>query len=480
MKLRPTIWKTLLLPSVSFGVVFSVILYLFSQNALMAAAAFGASCATCVIIASIVNRHAETICARLRRQELRDRGAVGTGLYSQVMQEAFDLLNRSESEARIASNEKTKLEAAYHAADRKTSRMEETLNSLETPVLITDGKDELLFHNQAAIRLFGSDDQQSKKTQLSDIPALQQLVQETRTRKVATEHRSAEFEWAVDGAERAFRAKSKNISSQHGSSLGVVTVLEDIVDERLAKTRHAEFVSSVSHELKTPMAGIKAYIELLMDGDVEEPEEQQELFGYIDNQVDRLTRLVNNMLNLARIESGVIKITRKDYELNDVLRKAFEIVQPSAEDKNIRMVSELSDLYLPVHLDDDLFVQAIVNLLSNAVKYTPAGGEVRLQSQMEETTAVIKVQDSGMGIPADSLPHIFERFYRVPENNKAAAGTGLGLALVHYVSTDIHNGQISVESVIDQGSCFSITLPLGHRDQNQKKLRQQQLAGTPQ
>src|SRR5690606_21104867 len=151
---------------------------------------------------------------------------------------------------------------------------------------------------------------------------------------------------------------------------------------------------------------------------------------------------------LTRVESGVIKVQREDCELNDVLHKAFGVVQQLAAEKQIRLIPELSELYLAVHLDRDLFGQAVINLLSNAVKYTPAGGEVRLRSRMDEDQAVIEVRDTGMGIPAESLPRLFQRFYRVPENNHAAAGTGLGLALVHYIVAELHNGSIAIDSVV--------------------------------
>jgi signal transduction histidine kinase len=126
-----------------------------------------------------------------------------------------------------------------------------------------------------------------------------------------------------------------------------------------------------------------------------------------------------------------------------------------------------------VHPDQDLLGQAIINLLSNAIKYTPEGGEARLRSRMDEGEAVIEVRDNGMGIPGDALPHIFDRFYRVECNNKATAGTGLGLALVHYILTELHNGDVSVESEVDEGTCFTARIPLGNRNRRPKLEREE-------
>jgi two-component system phosphate regulon sensor histidine kinase PhoR len=252
--------------------------------------------------------------------------------------------------------------------------------------------------------------------------------------------------------------------------LGTLAVLTDIRDEKTAKTKHAEFVSSVAHEFKTPMASIKAFLELLIDEDVTEPAEQKDLFEKIDFQVSRLNRMVGNLLNLARIEAGAVKVTRTDCDLNDVLQKSADVVKPLAEERGQQLVLDLSQLYLPVQADRDLLGQAIINLLSNAVKYTPEQGRITLRSQMLELEALVTVEDTGLGIPPDSLPKIFDRFYRVPEHQHSATGTGLGLAFVQTVVEDLHNGHISVESTVGKGSKFLVRIPLGHQ-QTHKRAR---------
>ncbi len=407
-------------------------------------------------------------------------------------------------------DERVQLEALVNLRNQKLRRLELVLDTLQHPVLVTDPQDELLYVNRAARRLLqasaaaggqaagepyepcnaaaggrAASDRRTSETlridhaghtgaadqeqfDLRSLPALHELVVETRTRRDATPQRTRELEMPLEEERAVYRATAVNVYDDRGVYLGVVTVLSDIRDERLAKTRHAEFVSAVSHEMKTPLSSVKAFVEMLQDGDVVDPEEQRELLGFIEMQVDRLTRMINEMLNLARIESGVIKVQRENCDLNEVLQKAAEVVRPVAEDKRQRFVTELSELYLPVYADRELLGQAVVNLLSNAVKYTPEGGTVRLRSRLDEDVAVIEVQDTGIGIPEEALPHVFDRFYRVPQNNKAASGTGLGLALVHYIVTDVHNGSISVTSKVDQGTCFSVRLPLGHVESTRK------------
>ncbi|HID22621.1 MAG TPA: PAS domain-containing protein [Planctomycetaceae bacterium] len=441
-----------------------------------AGVAVGASVTTSLVTWGLIARWAQRAADSLRQASWSSATSRREGPFGRLIDVAAEHVRAIESRWQREVRHRLELEALAQARSQKVHRLEMALRALETPVLVTDSEDRILYVNPAALRLFGRGEKEGADEALNNLdlaalPALRDLILETRLRASATRQRSSELELIVGGEVIAYRGKAVNVYADGGVHLGVVTVLSEIRDERLAKTRHAEFVSAVSHEMKTPLASIKAFIEMLMDGDVADPEEQQELYGFIDAQVDRLTRMINSMLNLARIESGVIKIQRQDCELNEQLEKAANVVRPVAEEKQIRFFTELSELYLPVHVDPELFGQAMINLLSNAVKYTPAGGEVRLRSRMDEDHATIEVRDTGMGIPEDSLPHIFDRFYRVPENKNAASGTGLGLALVHYIITDIHSGSISVTSKVNEGTCFTLRLPLGHLEPKRKTDR---------
>lgn len=417
----------------------------------------------------LITRHERNAIARLKESSVRNRW---TGVFAPLVEEACQEVQTHKRTADTAFTQKTELEAKSHVTRRRTQRMHQTIECLSQPVVITDTRDEVQFFNPAAVEFFQSFqacDINGQPT-LEAIPQLLNFIRETRECNEAADRRKVEFDLKIGEAERAVRAITRTVYDTDNTLLGVSATLEDIVDERIEKQRHAEFVSKVAHELKTPMASIRAYVEMLQDGDVDDPEEAMELYGFIEVQVEHLTRLVNNMLDLTRIQSGVIEIHREDCELNEVLRHSIDTVEPMAEDKGIRVISELSELYMPAHVDTDQFGRAIINLLSNAVKYTPEGGEVRVRSRMlDETNATIEVRDTGMGIPEDALPHIFERFYRVKQNNKAAAGTGLGLALVQYIVTEIHNGSIKVTSKVDEGTSFEVTIPIGHRIQAPKK-----------
>ncbi len=426
------------------------------------------------LTAYLVHQAQQETTARLRHPEL-PAGRWSGGMLREVARTAVELIQQQEQETERASSAKAELEIAVKLQKRQARRLEAALKAIDDAVLICDSRDEVLFANAAArhLPLFADqsvrDSGMTAKTQPLRMAALAQLIRETRLRSAASVRRMAEFDASLRETPVPFRAVVTALIGDQGEVLGTIAVLTDICEERSAKSRHAEFVSSVAHEFKTPMASIKAFLELLIDGDVEEPEQQRQLFQRIDSQVDRLNRLVSNLLNLARIESGALKVQREDGDLNDVLNKAAEVVRPLAEERGQSFIVELSPLYLPVHADCDLLGQAIINLLSNAVKYTPSGGRITLRSTMDEIEATIVVEDTGYGIPPESLPKIFERFYRVPEHTQAAAGTGLGLAFVQSIVQDLHNGHVNVVSTVNVGSTFSARIPLGHHDAKRNK-----------
>ncbi|QDT30765.1 Alkaline phosphatase synthesis sensor protein PhoR [Gimesia panareensis] len=427
-----------------------------------------------------IQKDRNQISACLRNPELLRTELKRKNFFGNLLAEAIQKIEESDTELVSTTQVKTMLKARLNSLAKKETLMESVLNHLPTGVLVFDAQHALEYSNQAATpflipeadrNLDTSDSSLALSKALRNevvIPEIAGLLKKTIERKDATSSRRCEFALTGLDFDSHFRAIATNLFDENQALLGTVIVVENIGEENNEKERHAEFVSSVAHELKTPMAGIKAYVEMLLDGDCE-PDEAEELYGFINEQIDRLTRLVNSMLNLARIESGVVEIKRHDCELNDILKSASDVISPNATEKDITFTAELSELYLPVYVDKDMLGQAIINLLSNAVKYTPHGHEVRLRSRMEDNTAVIEVRDTGMGIPENSLPHIFDRFYRVPENNRSAAGTGLGLALVHFIVTNVHNGSISVQSVVNEGTCFTVTIPLGHKDHKKKK-----------
>jgi two-component system phosphate regulon sensor histidine kinase PhoR len=279
-----------------------------------------------------------------------------------------------------------------------------------------------------------------------------------RTEEIQIADKDGDCHWYRVTATKLGSAAGESGSSEPGCR-GAVAVLRDIGEQKVLQQRNAEFVSAVSHEMKTPLAGIKAYVELLVDGDAEDQRTREEFLEVINSQADRLQRLVDNLLNLARIEAGVVNVSKAARSLNELLEEAFHVVQPSAEAKQIELRSELSPMYLGVLADRDMLLQAVINLLANAVKYTPGGGRVTLRSRLENDHVRVEVQDTGVGLSEEDCQRVFEKFYRVKKNKEMASGTGLGLPLAKHIVEDVHGGRLWVESTLGEGSTFIVTIP---------------------
>src|SRR5437764_11741703 len=201
---------------------------------------------------------------------------------------------------------------------------------------------------------------------------------------------------------------------------------------------------------------------MLIDGEAEDEKTMQEFYEVIQNEANRLSRLIDNILNISRIESGLVKVNKQPQSLTVIVKEAIEVITPQAKGKQITVVEQLAPLIYQTLADRDMIYQAVLNLLSNAVKYTPEGGTLTVQSVVDESkkTIAARISDTGVGIPPKDLPFVFDKFYRVEQNSRMAKGTGLGLSLVKHIVETVHKGRMFVESQVGKGSCFGFELDL--------------------
>lgn len=228
--------------------------------------------------------------------------------------------------------------------------------------------------------------------------------------------------------------------------------------EGVERLRH-DLVANVSHELKTPISALRARLENLLDG-VEKP--SPEVLAVMLNQSERLSRLVDQLLDLSQLESGAVPLSREPVRLAPLVRRVAGDVSASRPDRAVEVRSEVpGDLPL-VDADPERLHQVLFNLLDNAYRFTPAGGVVTVRAAREDGALRVSVEDTGPGIPAEHLPLVFERFYRAdPSRSREDGGTGIGLAIVRSV-VEAHGGRISVESAVGKGATFSFVLPVSN------------------
>jgi len=388
--------------------------------------------------------------------------------WTHVIQRIRERLAESGRRADEAEHSWTSAEVRVRRVSRELAQLTEVLDGLSHPTIATNAFDEVIFANHRARSLFGfSLDDETPQPVAKLIPAatLVNLLSDTRKRK-SPKPRHGELTWTdASGDTSWFRMQCRVMGDSidlEDEELGAVAVLTDISDQRNIQKRHAEFVAAASHEMKTPLAGIRAYAELLLDGEADDDTTRDEFLGVIDTQADRLQRLIENLLNIARIEAGVVKVDKQQQSLNELLEHAFQVVQPSAEQKQIELVSDLSPMFLGVLADRDMLMQCGINLMSNAVKYTPPGGKVTLRSRMEDDAVLFEVEDTGVGLSEEDCRRVFEKFYRVKKDEQMAPGTGLGLPLAKHIAEDVHGGTLSAISQLGHGSVFRVSLP-NHR-----------------
>jgi two-component system phosphate regulon sensor histidine kinase PhoR len=236
-----------------------------------------------------------------------------------------------------------------------------------------------------------------------------------------------------------------------------LVVLQDLTRVRRLETVRRDFISNISHELRTPLASLKALADTLRDGALEDPPAAQRFLDRMEVEVDALTQMVQELLELSRIESGQVGFEMAQVPVVNVVRPPVERLRPQAERAGLQLSIDLAPDLPPILADAERVRQVITNLVHNAIKFTPPGGEVAISATAGEGEVIISVRDTGVGIPADDLPRIFERFYKA-DRARSGGGTGLGLAIAKHIVL-AHGGRIWAESVEGRGSTFYVALP---------------------
>ncbi|MEN1760036.1 two-component system histidine kinase PnpS [Anoxynatronum sibiricum] len=358
-----------------------------------------------------------------------------------------------------------------HMADRlnetigklsvSNARFMALLTSLKNPMIALDQHKCITLMNAASENLFNV-----KAAELQGHHLLE-LVRDTELDDVIQEVLENQSDQQVEvtlrePAEKTLRMMTSLIREPEDplKVTGLVILMDDVTEIRKLEKMRSDFVTNVTHELKTPLTSISGFVETLKSGEIEDDETRQRFLDIIEIETERLTRLINDILTLSEIENIRGHEQKVPAAPGDLLEEVISMMETISRHKEVALHREIARNLSEMSLNEDRFKQMMINLIDNAIKYTPEGGKVSVSAYEKYRSLVIRVKDTGIGIPDKDLHRLFERFYRVDKaRSKKMGGTGLGLAIVKHIVLSM-NGAIRVNSEVGKGTEFVITLPL--------------------
>ncbi len=429
-----------------------------------------------VAMMAILRRDCDRLTTRLRQTDAPLHSAalsIPQGGFSFLQRALCELAESAERAVNDAAFRTKELEVQLKVATAERQHAEAIIYSISDAVLVTDAFDELVLANESAARTFGFELRGCSRKPLDQVlhdPAIIGMIRHARQSNSGALRRVIEHSLRTSAGERTFKVTLSSIAGPRtldgtdgaAAPAGVVAVLHDMTREKEVAEMKNDFVSMVSHELRTPLASIKAYVEMLIDGEARDAKAQREFYEVIQNESNRLGRLIDNILSIARIESGLVRVTRQPQSLTVILKDAIEVIAPQARQKQITLTEKLTPVFYQTSADRDMLHQAVLNLLSNAVKYTPVNGSISAEVDVDEAArkVIVRIIDTGVGIPPKDVPFVFDKFFRAEANNGMASGTGLGLSLVRHIIETVHHGRMLLESQVGKGSMFGFELDL--------------------
>ncbi|MBI5044165.1 MAG: PAS domain-containing protein [Nitrospirae bacterium] len=380
--------------------------------------------------------------------------------------EELELLNRSleqkvEERTEELNNSKEELETTLEMVLEEKLKIETIIHGIADGVMVTDKDHKIITINPAAKRMFGNSLPFDQKELIAILEQLSKGGRKAYFREINILNAA--------GEDTILKMTSSAIFHRNREPVGIVSVFHDITQLKMLDKMKSDFVSNVSHELRTPLSSIKGSVDNMLDGITGEVnEKQQQYLLRIRNNTDRLIRLINELLDLSRIESGRIRLKLSPVLLMDVVRDAAESLIPVAKEKEIEFIIPNEGVAYTVMVDKDKLSQILTNLLDNAIKFSKPNGKVEIHIEKYDADFIkVSVADNGEGIPEKDRERIFDRFYQVNSNSTVKAkGTGLGLPIVRSL-VEIHGGRIWVNSKPGEGSKFSFTLPLYNKQQHE-------------
>ncbi len=340
----------------------------------------------------------------------------------------------------------------------ESAKLDLVLSSMFEGVIVTDADEKIILMNPSLRKIFLIDtDPQGKKP----LEVIRNTAVDDMVEKIIQGKQQLTTEEIVISIPEEKILKVNGVPIMSNNRLeGAILVFHDITELRRLERVRQDFVANVSHELRTPISSIKGYAETLLEGALKDKVNAREFVDIIYQDANRLAALINDLLDLSKIESGKLKMSFTVLDPGVLIKKGLTVIENQAKAKSITLKTDIP-LDLPeIQADETRFSQVMINLLDNAIKYSSEGAQVIISAKVADSYLQIDISDTGMGISEDDLPRIFERFYRVDKaRSRELGGTGLGLSIVKHI-VSAHGGQVWVKSELGRGSTFSFTIPL--------------------
>lgn len=373
----------------------------------------------------------------------------------------------------VAQNQRRE-EAPREAAelDQEVITLARAMRGLPVAWIITDGSGRIRFLGPAACGVLNLTEKDSHiGVDLPDLLGLRDEADETAAEVLARllgPIRMVNERRTVSVADRDLQLKitRSRLAGRSGDGEGLAWVLVDVTQQQLATEARDQFLMTATHELRTPLTNLQAYAEALQEEEDLEIERQKEFCNVINNEANRLGRLVDQLLTVSQMEAGSMVANRHELELLPMLEYSVDQLRAQADQKDITLTSKLSAKLPTAFGDRDKLQAALVNLVGNAIKYTPEQGQVVLRCSADDRWIRIDVEDNGPGIPEDEQSKVFEKFFRGASTRESdERGNGLGLAFAREIAR-LHGGDVELNSVVGEGSVFTLRLPVGGRSRS--------------
>ena len=356
--------------------------------------------------------------------------------------------------ARAFNDMSEKLKEQVETISEDRTRLASILDNMADGVIMTDKEGNILLVNNAIEKLFSIKNMNVVNKRVIEAIRDHEIDEVLQLCLNTAETQTVQYETGI--SKRYLRVIA--IPVVYDEITGTLLMFQDLTEMRNLQTTRRELIGNISHEFRTPLAGIKAMTDTLRDGAVDEKETAMDFLARIDDEVERLTQIVSELSELSRIETGTVELRLEPLNLNLLIEDIITQLFPQIERQQLRINKKLISDLPSIEADKTRIRQTIINLIHNAIKFTEPGGEITITTRKDENLVTVDISDTGIGISKNDLPHVFERFYKV-DRARTGGGTGMGLAIAKHV-IEAHGGSIKVQSEEGKGSTFSFSLPL--------------------